>query len=175
MTFRRLDEFTRLPQFTAKCDKLTFVYGLVDPRDGTVRYIGVSAFPELRLKYHIKKPVNGNVQDWFWELDRHKAGRPSLVILARVCRETWEAAEVSWIGFFRSAGELYNVHDGGTQKGGGGRPKFVGDKHAAKVAKRIPRKRQRRRSRVGHQQRPVAQESAPASNVEAWLEAMARD
>src|SRR6478752_4962413 len=101
MPFRRLDEFKHFPVCTPRGPKRTWVYALVDQRDNTVRYIGVSVSPIRRLGFHLRNPCNENLRHWFELLRTGKHPPPIAVKLAEVCNETWEDAEKSWIRFFR--------------------------------------------------------------------------
>jgi predicted GIY-YIG superfamily endonuclease len=47
--------------------QVVFIYGLYDPRDGSLRYIGCSYDLTKRLKEHIKKPLRC-VAEWFADL-----------------------------------------------------------------------------------------------------------
>jgi hypothetical protein len=145
VTFRRLDEFSRFPVVSPVGLKRTWVYALQDQRDVTIRYIGVSVSPERRLSFHISNPCNENLRHWIHTLKSGGHPMPVVIKLAEACDETWEKAEKSWIAFFRNAGELYNIHEGGKQKGGGGKPLFFGKGHKFKAPVLPETKKKRRR------------------------------
>lgn len=45
--------FTR--QYTHLADKTTYLYLLIDPRDGKIRYVGITSDPEKRMLRHLHK------------------------------------------------------------------------------------------------------------------------
>jgi len=51
---------------------MSYIYGLVDPRTGQIRYIGRSEAPERRLSHHMSTARTGNdatpKADWLREL-----------------------------------------------------------------------------------------------------------
>lgn len=59
-----------------------FIYGLIDPRDGVVRYVGKSARPEARLVHHRCSGAT-SVRAWFAEL-LALGLTPTLTILSTV-------------------------------------------------------------------------------------------
>ena len=94
------------------------IYALVDPRDETVRYVGVtSAGLEKRLRRHLLKPSNGGLRRWFSEL----AGTPPSIRLLDEGTKGWARAERYWIAWFRARGDLYNVDPGGICRGKDGK------------------------------------------------------
>ena len=90
-----------------------YVYGLIDPRDYRVRYVGrTSQRMDKRLEQHIEAAKRGSqspVYRWIWEL---LPGKPWLACL-EICgglvrkaggvgwRPSVETAEVKWIKRFR--------------------------------------------------------------------------
>jgi hypothetical protein len=60
-----------------------FIYGLVDPRDGTIRYVGKGYDPKARTKQHLKASHNPRVNKWVSEL-REIGLRPKLKILVKL-------------------------------------------------------------------------------------------
>lgn len=93
------------------------IYVLEDPRDGEVRYVGVSIDPKRRLKSHKHAPRSKT------ESHTHKARwvatleRDGLAPRLRVIEEgdgDWVEAEMRWIASYRAAGaRLTNLSDGG--------------------------------------------------------------
>lgn len=85
-----------------------YVYGLVDPTDGSVRYVGKSDRPKYRVTTHLScsaaKPVRA------WVEDLATAGlRPQLVILHAVQPGEDSAPwEMHYILHFRQHGRLLN-------------------------------------------------------------------
>lgn len=93
------------------------IYALVDPRDGTARYIGQTRAPSARLRGHLRSPPNDAVARWFAELAA-EGSTPSMRAIVRVPAREADFAERYWIQFYRSVGDLYNVDGGGTQARG---------------------------------------------------------
>lgn len=96
--------------------KYTYIYGLVDPRDGRVRYVGKANNPRVRLRAHIQYRNNGhNPRKGKWIDALLKIGiSPSLVFLERVESHQWQSAEKFQIAFFRERGLAdLNIHKGG--------------------------------------------------------------
>ena len=84
-------------------DLITYIYGLVDPRTGLVRYIGKADIPQVRYKNHLCPPeTNADTKKsrWINKLLRMNI-RPSLVILQVVKRSDWRDAERKWISDYR--------------------------------------------------------------------------
>lgn len=89
------------------------VYALLDPRDNTVRYVGKTTCPELRLREHIESAGNQSRRcRWIADLVAHGM-EPTMVILDRVSAARWEHVERRWIAFYSRRGSLYNVEIGG--------------------------------------------------------------
>lgn len=95
----------------------TFIYALVDPRDGRIRYVGKANDPRLRLRRHVVGRNEGNRKaEWILEL-WSKGLRPKLRILEEVPHAEWQDAEKRWIAKLKPP---LNSLDGGN---GGGVPK----------------------------------------------------
>lgn len=96
--------------------KTTFIYGLWDPRNYQLRYIGKSDNPERRLKEHIKDSSHlrgRHIYHWINSLLRNGL-EPSLEILEEVAIEHWEETERQWIRDCKKFGlSLVNSTDGG--------------------------------------------------------------
>jgi hypothetical protein len=66
-----------------------FVYGLADPRDGEIRYIGITNAPYRRWYAHCKRPSNVLLAAWLLDL-RHNKTAPVLVVFCSVrCKNIW--------------------------------------------------------------------------------------
>jgi GIY-YIG catalytic domain./AP2 domain. len=99
------------------------VYVLVDPRDGTWRYCGVTRNSLVkRLGQHVsphelqrRRPVA------VWLREMVAAGmRPFIMLVERVPGAEWREAEQRWIAELRARGcPLLNGDDGGTGSEGG--------------------------------------------------------
>lgn len=94
----------------------TVIYGLVDPRDGRVRYVGkTDADPRLRLRDHvygIKQGRGWRVTNWLEHLLSIDL-RPEIAILEEDPLD-WAEAERRWIAHYREQyDDLCNISDGG--------------------------------------------------------------
>lgn len=100
-----------------------FVYGLVDPRNGELRYVGKSSIGIKRPRVHqlARGRVGRTKKDsWLKSMYSDGATVPSIIIL-RVCANDVEvlAHEVLLIALFRNAGfNLTNLTDGGDGSSG---------------------------------------------------------
>lgn len=95
------------------------VYGLKDPRDGQIRYIGRTVDLERRIEEHGRRPHwNVGLRRWLEELDERGLS-PSAIVLAE-CGDDWQAlseAERGAILEHRRAGAaLLNICDGGASR-----------------------------------------------------------
>jgi len=90
-----------------------FIYALIDPRSGKIRYVGCTWSPSKRLKEHLKSASdNGYKQRWIRTLMRSKL-IPKMEIL-EVGIGDCSDAERAWILGLRQSGErLVNATDGG--------------------------------------------------------------
>jgi hypothetical protein len=90
-----------------------FIYGLADPRDHVIMYVGKTSMRlESRLRWHLDEPTNYSMFKWFDELGL--AGLVPEVCVLEIChRKQWEKAERKWIRVMRSLGKMYNIEDGG--------------------------------------------------------------
>lgn len=99
-------------------DNTTFIYGLIDPRTGYVRYIGKANRPKVRLGLHLipyQLKENNHRTHWLRNL-LSNGHRPRLVILEEVAQSSWQQAEKKWIRIFRNIpnyAALTNSTDGG--------------------------------------------------------------
>lgn len=96
---------------------LTAIYALHDPRDGRVRYVGMSAHPARRLFEHLKPSrltAKTHKNDWIKSL-RRIGLTPTLSLLEVVKTSCWQDAECRWIAAFGPS--LTNGSQGG--RGGG--------------------------------------------------------
>lgn len=94
----------------------TFIYALLDPRSGELRYIGKSNNPTVRLYEHvcasqIAAPTHRN----YWIKSLLADGtKPELLVLEEVPSNDWKAAERWWISYWKFAGaNLVNGTSGG--------------------------------------------------------------
>ena len=88
------------------------VYGLCDPRNGHLRYIGVTKLPlQKRLLHHLydRSFSKARVQ-WFEEL-ASLGLKPEIFEIETVPATEEETTEKFWIAYFRGIGaDLLNVH-----------------------------------------------------------------
>lgn len=98
----------------------TYIYALLDPRDGAVRYVGKADDPERRFNEHFYfKGGNKHKHNWIAQL-RLLGLAPEMLILEK-CANNWGEKEQQWILQFRESGAaLTNLTDGG--EGNLGRP-----------------------------------------------------
>lgn len=99
-------------------DRWTYIYGLHDPRDGALRYIGKSNQPDVRYKEHVKwrtkTRYHTHCARWIAEL-RELDARPVLAVIDAVPSDSdWQCVEKAYIAAARQAGDrLTNITDGG--------------------------------------------------------------
>jgi hypothetical protein len=93
--------------------KYTYIYALVDSRDGQIRYIGKGNDPADRLASHCR--VKGGTYKDRWIKTLLTAGlKPTLVLLEACLPEAWQDAERRWIKTGRALGwRLTNGTEGG--------------------------------------------------------------
>lgn len=102
----------------------TFIYGLVDPRSGYVRYVGKSNNPKRRRHLHLNpSSLRPKTRKNRWIIGLLNAGkRPELILLEQVSDSSWEEAEIRWIAYYRSIPQYPQLTNGtsggdGAQKG----------------------------------------------------------
>src|SRR3990167_4427782 len=90
------------------------IYCLRDPRDRSVRYIGVTTQSmRTRLRQHINDKQANYRTNWIKSLKKHNL-LPTIHEVAKVPRESIDHWERFWIQYFRSAGaKLTNLTNGG--------------------------------------------------------------
>ena len=96
----------------------TFIYGLIDPRSGFIRYVGKADKPKRRYYGHLIpsqiKKVNHRTRWLKGLLDAEL--KPILTILQEVPQSDWQTFERRWIAYFRAIPgypRLTNRTDGG--------------------------------------------------------------
>jgi len=92
------------------------IYGLIDPRDGAVRYVGKANDPAKRLKGHLQECRRRNTPVYAWIRKLVGLGlSPGLEVLEANCAD-WRESERRIIAERRAAGEgLLNVAEGGDE------------------------------------------------------------
>ncbi len=92
-------------------NRLAYIYALVDPRNGEIRYVGKSVDPPSRLRAHLKSEHNTGKHAWFADLERH-GYEPRLVIVWS-CRDDpreWRPLERLYIDRYLEIGQrLLNI------------------------------------------------------------------
>lgn len=131
------------------------IYGLADPRDGRIRYVGRTVNVDARLVAHQgARTENTAKRSWIAELRR--AGlAPTLKQLETCTEESCGTVEQRWISRFRTAGEcLLNVSAGGAPR----------RKHAGHMGSEI-------KIRLSTRQKQAFEEAAGRMrlSVSAWL------
>jgi hypothetical protein len=96
-----------------KGQEQVYIYGLADPRDHVIRYVGKTSLPlGARLDWHMKEPTNQRMAEWLCELE-WKGIRPEIAVL-EICHVTkWENTERMWIARLRAVSSMLNVEPGG--------------------------------------------------------------
>jgi AP2 domain len=99
-------------------DTAVFIYGLADPRNTAIRYVGKSIRPRQRYNSHLHaNHLKANSRKNIWLRELLKLGlKPELVMLDTTDDSTWEAEEKKWIARLRSIPgypRLTNIADGG--------------------------------------------------------------
>lgn len=97
--------------------KKTYIYSLVCPLDGKVKYIGKSNNPYLRFKKHKSlsdKNTGDNILKNEWIRSLLSVGEtPILNILEEVDITEWKIKEKFYIKKYKDLGEIFNICGGG--------------------------------------------------------------
>ena len=92
---------------------IVYIYGLIDPRDNQIRYIGKTNNPSHRYNDHISYRHTNHCSGWIKSLAKLNL-RPRMFILEKTNPDLWQESERAWISFFRELGcRLTNMADGG--------------------------------------------------------------
>lgn len=88
----------------------TYIYILICPIDGLVKYVGKSNNPDKRLKDHFLDFRNMDMNKALWIVTlRQQKKRPEMVIVDEVDLFEWKYWEAWWCAYFKSLGyKLYN-------------------------------------------------------------------
>lgn len=90
-----------------------FVYGLIDPVDLSVRYIGLTTVGMVRPRAHWRHQCNDDMRTWISGL-KASGLRYEIAVLDLATAETVRDLEVWWIAYGRASGwRLCNRTDGG--------------------------------------------------------------
>ena len=85
------------------------IYGLRDPRDGKIKYVGQTWNLKQRMSGHLSGPASRREAQWIEEL-RVEGLSPLPLVLEVVTEENATAAEDRWINLSRENGQILNVH-----------------------------------------------------------------
>lgn len=89
-----------------------YIYGLVDPRDDSIRYVGKSINPKLRWLSHIRDKSVCRKSDWIAEL-LGMGLTPGVKILCVASSHDWKVKEMEWIKTLSKQHDLFNTTEGG--------------------------------------------------------------
>jgi len=96
-----LDELTRRSPLIGRGGHPIYIYGLIDPEVGLIRYIGKSTRPVGRLREHLRERSACHRSKWLQSLAA-RGLEPEMVILERIEGAwPWQEAERFWIAFAR--------------------------------------------------------------------------
>lgn len=101
--------------YTPTMDMPWMIYGLVDPRTGKTRYVGMTSRGNRRLNEHMSRAVTGGrTHRDCWIRSLITLGlRPTLKVLEQGAGEGWQDREKFWISEHRQTEDLVNHTDGG--------------------------------------------------------------
>jgi len=93
-----------------------FIYTLIDPRNGQVKYVGKTVDPKDRLRRHIAirldQPMT-KCKQWIAQL-LASGLRPLMSVIDTCKTSDWESVEKMYIKKFRDSGvDITNIADGG--------------------------------------------------------------
>jgi predicted HicB family RNase H-like nuclease len=93
--------------------RTAFIYGLLDPRDNTLRYVGKTVSERARLSNHLSDLTSKKKGRWVKGLLRLGLA-PKMVVLSEVPASEWQKEERAAISRYRALGcDLLNVCAGG--------------------------------------------------------------
>jgi hypothetical protein len=140
------------------------IYGLLDPRNGQLRYVGKTVSPKARIAAHKSDLYNARKVAWQRELTSLGL-EPKFIIFSEVPFDEWQQHERHTIARYRSLGcPLLNI-----RAGGGANPKpstiYTETLPAVRVTKEVAAfvKRKRdaeRRHKISDAVRAVLEEAA---------------
>lgn len=91
----------------------THIYGLIDPRDGRIRYVGKADDVKRRLTEHVsKRKEMTHKRSWIVHLSCLGL-KPEVIILDIVPESGWQTWEREWIADLMKNHDLVNGTDGG--------------------------------------------------------------
>ena len=92
-----------------------FIYGLQDPRDGKIKYIGKSVNLRARFNAHLEEAKHKiNTDKCIWIRALLSCGlKPTLIIIEEVDAAFWRERERAWIVSLRESHTLKNTMKNG--------------------------------------------------------------
>ncbi len=101
------------PVGSPTAEVLSAIYALIDPRTNSVRYIGKTFRPRVRLSGHINSPCNVGMRRWL--NDMKQCGIIPSIFIIEWCAD-WKDAERFWIAEFQKRdATILNVRQGGNE------------------------------------------------------------
>lgn len=93
----------------------TFIYCLLDPRDGATRYVGKANDPDVRYKNHLNKAKDKETDKKKWVNELKQLGmKPILNVIASVPKNNWRFWEFIYVQAYKKIGcDLLNHTVGG--------------------------------------------------------------
>lgn len=92
---------------------IVYIYGLSDPRNDQLRYVGATINLQERYYGHINDKRRTRKVNWIKSLKKNNL-KPEMFVIEEVDDSVWEESERFWIAYFRYIGaDLTNLTDGG--------------------------------------------------------------
>lgn len=89
-----------------------YVYHLIDPRTGVVRYVGKAASPKSRLKSHIAEAQKRQVTEkQVWIAELLALGREPLLVIAASAPDDVQARALESRHCHLHKATIFNIHD----------------------------------------------------------------
>lgn len=117
--------------------EIAYIYGLIDPRDGEIRYIGKTKNPKTRLSGHITESKKNNSDNYRlkWLRKLSKLGLSPGIIFLKICQvDDFEKYETEYIKKY-SNNRLTNSDD--TGQGNKNRKREILDRQSQKLGKKV--------------------------------------
>jgi len=108
-----IDLSTSYPKSREKCAGEAYIYGISDPRDHVIRYVGKTHKElEQRLWEHEFNPSNVRVEAWLKGL-RKDGVKAEMTVLEICLKYRWKLSEEFWIAALSPNENLLNISIGG--------------------------------------------------------------
>ena len=112
---------------------IAYIYGLVDPRDNSIRYIGKTVYPKNRLSGHINESNKFNHHRSKWIRSLLKLNlKPKLLVLKICPLSEFEKYETEYIKLYQSK-KLTNSDE--TGQGSTGRKRIIIENSIKKISR----------------------------------------